>query len=320
MAIKMSHQARIIKEQMRKKKFFSLNNSYHGETLGALSLGNIELYKEPYKDLLFDSLKITNIPYVSGIKDPLWENCYDKWIKIEKHLNKFKDQTNAIIIEPLVQGAGGMKIYSKDFLKRISCWCSKNDVYLIADEIMTGIARTGKMFAFEYAQIKPDFLCISKGLTSGVIPFSVMMTSDEIYEIFYDKYENKKNFLHSHTHSGNTLGCSVALKVLEIIENENVIHYIQEYLSKIMQDKMLIIHEKTKKIKNIRSLGALVAADLVSKDPRQGFKVYKEALKLGALLRPIGNTIYWTPPLNTKLKNINSLKEITEQAILNSFS
>lgn len=195
-----------------------------------------------------------------------------------------------------------------------------NDIHLIADEIMTGIGRAGKMFACEHASITPDSICLSKGLTSGWMPFSAVLTTEAVYQAFYDDNEKGKSFLHSHTYSGNVLGASLALATLKIIESKNLCeraNRLQTTMRKIFQD----IAEETGLLYNIRGIGAVVAADLISKNNtrRLAYTLYQEAVKLGALLRPLGNTIYWTPPLNVTNKTLAALKDITFQAVINTY-
>ena len=264
--------------------------------------------------MLFNCTFIQNIPYVSGKADPLWHDCSTHWEKIEKQLAPLAATSTAIILEPILQGAGGMKIYSPDFLKRLAGWAKKNQIHLIADEIMTGFGRTGKTFAFDYANIQPDFVCIAKGLTAGWLPMSVTLTTHDMYCAFYQDYETGHNFLHSHTHSGNALAARVALTVLDILEQENINQnaralgdYMLSNMQKIASDTLI----------NIRQVGALVAADLniPNTQQRDGYHIYQTAIKLGALLRPLGNTIYWAPPLNTSFATIDELTTITQKAI-----
>ncbi|MBK2124084.1 adenosylmethionine--8-amino-7-oxononanoate transaminase [Fangia hongkongensis] len=316
-AMKMSIQARVIRGQSDKCKFIALQNAYHGETAATLSVSDLGLYKNAYQSLLFDCEYIPDIPYVTGEGDPLWHDAEKEWLQAQSFLNQHRQMLNAIIIEPIVQGAGGMLVYSQDFIKRLGLWCKENDVYLIADEIMTGIGRTGKMLALEHADIQADFICLSKGLTSGVLPLSVTLTHESIYEIFYDDYETYKAFMHSHTHSGNTLASACALSVLEIFQKENTLEYVQQTLHPTMLQNMHDISHNTKLLHNIRSIGGIIAADIKSpKFTRSGYRVFQQAVKLGALLRPLGNTIYWMPPLNTEVHTLNELAKITEKALL----
>ena len=314
-AIKMSLHSRYINSDAKRNRFITLKNSYHGETIGALSVSDIVLYKNPYSSILFKPYVIDKIPYVQSIHDPLWNNCSEEWDKLEKSLEKYIDSSTALIVEPIVQGAGGMKIYSKDFLNRLATWAKKHDVHLIADEIMTGIGRTCKMLACEHAGIQPDFICLAKGLTSGWLPFSAVLTTEDIYNKFYDNFSSGKAFLHSHTYSGNALGSCLALETLNIIQEEQL--HIKD-INQVMLKNMHEIGNKTGRLENIRGIGGIVAADLIcaNDDVRVGYLTYQAAIKAGILLRPLGNTIYWLPPLNITDEDIETLKSKTMQVLL----
>ena len=312
-ALKLSLHSRKLKKQKHKTKFISLSNGYHGDTSGAMSVSNNKtIDNTPYKEMLFDCYNIQNIPYVTGSEDPKWSNCKDEWSLIETELNIRSKSTNAIILEPIVQGAGNMKIYSRDFLHRLSKWCQKNDIYLIADEIMTGIGRTGKMFAFQHANITPDFVCIGKGITSGSLPLSMVLVNDNVYEIFYNSDSKDTAFLHSHTYAGNTLASRAASTTLSIIKKQNILTYVNTILHPYLLESFKSVAKKTGMISNIRSIGAIVAGDVDTKKSYEfSTKFARESGKLGALLRPLGNTIYWLPPLNTNLDTISKLEKIT---------
>lgn len=314
-ALKMSVHSRLIEGNPEQHKFVAFKNGYHGETLGALSVSDIGQYKNPYQSLLFEPIFIEPT-YVSGMNDPKWFDASSEWSCIEQKLEAQKDCITAIIFEPVLQAAGGMKIYSPDFLYRMHLWAKRHNIHLIADEIMTGIGRTGKMLASEYAKIECDFVCLSKGLTSGWMPFSCILISDKIYQMFYDDYEMGKAFLHSHTYSGNVMGACLALSTLDIIQKENLCER-SNVLGIIMHDYMSEIAEKTKCLKNVRSLGAVVAADLSIKtsNNRIAFTLFQEAIKFGALLRPLGNTLYWSPPLTVLNHTLIELRDITMKAI-----
>jgi len=315
-AMKMSLHFRALHGQSQRTKFIALKNGYHGETTGALSVSDLEQYRNPYKPILFDPILVEPL-YVTGTHDPYWDCADNYWPIVKNQLDAHKDSVTAVILEPILQGAGGMKLYSQDFLFKIASWAKANDIHLIADEIMTGVGRTGKMLACEHAEIKPDFVCLSKGLTSGWIPFSAVLTTQQIYQAFYDDYEKGKSFLHSHTYSGNALGASLAFATLRIIENENLCHRANE-LQIIMGQNMRYIADKIGFLQNIRGIGAVTAADLIvpQNAPRVGYALYKEAIKLGALLRPLGNTIYWMPPLTVPYETLEKLRDITLRAIL----
>ncbi|MCH9637096.1 adenosylmethionine--8-amino-7-oxononanoate transaminase [Rickettsiella endosymbiont of Litargus connexus] len=317
-ALKMSLQAQQLLGQNQRIQFTSLQNGYHGETFMALGLSDLGLYRQAYEAHLIKPNFIQNIPYVHSSSDPLWKDCSTIWPNIEKQLEKQAANLAAIIVEPIVQGAGGMKIYSQDFLHRLRKWTQIHGIYLIADEIMTGLGRTGRALACEHAQIKPDFICLSKGLTSGWLPMSAVLTHTEIYNLFYDDYSTGKSFLHSHTFSGNALAAAVALECLNILEDEEIFKHVREkeiILKKLMQE----VHDETESLTNIRGIGAVIAADLSlkenKKNQRIGYQIFQEALQLGAWLRPLGNTIYWLPPLNISLSTLEELRDITKTSI-----
>ena len=316
-AMKMSIHARHIQGQSEKTHFIALENGYHGETLATLSVSDCGIYKAAYQSQLTDHPMLRGIPYVSGIDDPLWSDCSALWPAIETQLEQFREQATAIILEPLVQGAGGMLIYSADFLQRLAAWAKANNVHLILDEIMTGFGRTGKMLASDYCNIEADFICLSKGLSSGYLPISAVLTHDGIYDLCYDDYNKGKSFLHSHTYSGNALAASVALETLKVFEDENIIEQTQT-LSKAMGERFKQVSEHTGCVTNIRQLGAVIAGDIHSDsnhEPRLGYQVFRDAVANGAWLRPLGNTLYWFPPLNTSIDTLDDLADITEASI-----
>ena len=257
-----------------------------------------------------------NEPALLAAADALWQDCSAIWeAQTLPQLESIKDNLCALIVEPIVQGAGGMLVYSADFLKRLSDYCRKNDIFFIADEIMTGIGRTGQWLASDLANINPDMICLSKGLTSGTIPFSSVSVNHDIFSLFYDDYQTGKAFLHSHTYSGNPLGAAAALATLEIIENEQILMHVSS-LQECLKTHMESIAELTGKLSNIRGIGAMVAADLEPReDKRMGYQVYQNALNNCALLRPLGNTLYWFPPLVIDEETIGNLAKITLKSI-----
>lgn len=316
-ALKMSLQARQIMGQPQRQRFMALSNGYHGETCAALSVSDLGLYRNAYQPLLFDTEFIRDTPYVSGRQDPLWHDCSAQWPAIEQQLNQQAEQLTAIIVEPIVQGAGGMRIYSQDFLRRLRQWTRKQGIHLIADEIMTGFGRTGLALACQHSAIEPDFLCLGKGLTSGWLPLSAVLTSSAIYQLFYADYDQNKAFLHSHTYSGNALAASIAVECLTLMAEENIYARVQQR-EPLLQQLMTDVAAKTGKLQNIRGIGAVVAADLITDNPKQrlGHAVFQQATRLGALLRPLDNTLYWLPPLNTEDRTLYELRDITCAAIL----
>lgn len=298
-----------------RNQFIGLQHSYHGETLATLAVSDLGLYKKPYEGFGPQCHFLHSIPYVANSSEPLWHSCELEWALTEKQLEALKATVCAIIVEPIVQGAGGMRCYSADFLRRLALWAKNNNIYLIADEIMTGIGRTGKWLASEHAGITPDMICLSKGLTSGTLPLSCVLIDHEIYQLFYNDASTGHSFLHSHTYSGNALALSAALATIKIIRDEAIPEQART-LGTSMAAHFGSIATQTGKIKNIRGVGALIAADLEDNGTmRLGYQLQQAALARGALLRPLGNTLYWLPPLNTDDKTIGKLAEITLDSI-----
>ncbi len=315
-ALKMSLQARSLQGQTHRTQFISLQNAYHGETLFAMAVSDCDLYKQPFAHTLPVYPRLENLPYVSGVEDDIFQNCEMVWPVLEKQLAPLSETATAVIVEPIVQGGGGMLIYSADILRRLRVWCDAHDVHLIADEIMTGVGRTGKMFACEYANVLPDFMCVAKGLTSGELPLSCVLTQNKIYDLFYDTYESGKAFMHSHTHSGNVLAASVACAALKVMREEHILEKVGK-LQLTMRQQLTQIAKRTGCLKNIRGIGGMVAAD-IDCDPskRMGYAVFQQAIKEGAWLRPLGNTLYWFPPLNIDDAALAQLIYATEQALV----
>lgn len=313
-ALKLAIHSNQLKGSQR-TQFLALNHGYHGETLGTLSVSDLGLYKKPFSQFSLNCHFLQDIPYVSDQNDPLWHDCGTLWPNIEKKLAPFKDDLCAIIVEPIVQGAGGMRIYSADFLARLSLWAKQNNIYLIADEIMTGLGRTGQWLACQHAKIDADLICLSKGLTSGSLPLSCVLIDHSIYELFYHEYDQGKSFLHSHTYSGNPLAVSAAVATLNVMQDRQINQQVVE-LNKNLTRYFSEVVSQSGKLHSMRSIGAIVAAELTeSSIPRIGYRVALEARKRGALLRPIGNTLYWLPPLIIDTETIEKLAEITLHSI-----
>lgn len=303
-ALKMSFHYWYNSGQKKKTRFIALDNSYHGETLGALSVGNITLYKKTYAPLLLNTIVAPSPDCFLREEGVSWEeHSRSKFTEMEKLLERHADEVCAVIVEPLVQCAGNMRMYHPVYLSLLRDACNKYNIHLIADEIAVGFGRTGTLFACEQAGITPDFLCLSKGLTAGYLPFSVTLTTDEIYQAFYDDYQNLTAFLHSHSFTGNPLGCSAALATLDIFANNPVLENNRK-LAELM-------HEMTKDlcdhphVAEVRQCGMILAIELVADkekripypwQERRGLKIYQYALKQGVLLRPLGNVVYLMPP------------------------
>ncbi|TAL58492.1 MAG: adenosylmethionine--8-amino-7-oxononanoate transaminase [Legionella sp.] len=314
-ALKLAIHSNQIKGLPHKNQMIALKNGYHGESLGTMSVSDLGIYKAPYSAFSFPCHFIETIPYLCSPADPLWDNCDQHWAIVEAQLNSLREQACAIILEPIIQGAGGMLCYSADFLRKIALWAKSNEVYLIADEIMTGLGRTGTWLACEHAGVSPDLICLSKGLTSGTIPLSCVMIDSAIFDLFYNDYDPGKSFLHSNTYSGNPLAIAAALATIKAIKQENILVKAQN-LGKSLLANLQEVAQISGKLKNVRGLGAVVAADLESTGRfRIGNEIYQQALNYGALIRPMGTTLYWLPPLNTDAEIIGKLAEITLNSI-----
>lgn len=321
-AVKMSLQSRHIMGQSKRYRFMALENGYHGETILTCALTDDPLLRQHYGALMPKVEFIPGIPYVNSVQDPLWHDCSAIWPNIAEQLDAGASTLSAILCEPIVQGSAGMLIYSQDFLRRLRAWTKANDVHLIADEIMTGLGRTGYPLACHHADIEADFVCLSKGLTAGFLPMSVVLTSTAIYELFYDDYQTGKSFLHSHTHSGNALAAAVALECFKVMQDENIYQQMKETES-VLATCMQEVAEQTHQLNNIRHIGGIIAADLKldnkQKNQRMGYEIYKKALGRDILLRPLGNTLYWLPPLNIEIKDLYQLRDRTIAAINDIF-
>lgn len=314
-AMKMALHAKQLQGQADRNEFISLENAYHGETFATLSISDMGLFKKPYEGYGVNCHFLSTLPYVSDSTDPLWSDASSYWPQTLEKLETIKARVCALIVEPIVQGANGMRCYSADFLKKLANWAKANDIYLIADEIMTGMGRTGEWLACDHAGVDADLICLSKGLTSGTVPISCVLIDHPIYTLFYDDYDKGKSFLHSHTFSANALAVSAALATIKVMETEKINEKAQK-LGLLMYQHFQEIAELSGKLSNLRSIGAIVAADLLPNgSKRLGYQLYQAALERGALLRPLGNSLYWLPPLNTNKQTIENLAEITLNSI-----
>jgi adenosylmethionine-8-amino-7-oxononanoate aminotransferase len=286
-----------------------LTNSYHGETIGALSVGDVALYKETYEPLLIANKQVP-VP-----KDQTAQAAAEALTALETMLKAEGESIAALILEPLIQGAGSMHMYHDDYLKGARELTLQYDVHLIADEIMTGFGRTGKMFACEHAQISPDFMTLSKGLTGGYLPLSVVMTTDEVYSAFYCDYNEYKAFLHSHSYTGNPLACTAALATLDIFDQEDILCRNAKksaYIAQKLQRFILL-----ENVKSVRQQGMVAAVELSGYDAKEriGLHIYRYGLAHGVLLRPLGNVIYFMPPYIITEKEIDTMMDVAYEGI-----
>ncbi len=322
-AIKMSfHYWQNIGEK-QKNRFVNLSNSYHGETIGALSMGDVPLFRQVYEPLLLDTI---TAPSPDSFNREPGETASDyarrMFSHMEEILRNHHKEVCAVIVEPLVQCAGGMRMYAPEYLSLLRKSCDAYGVHLIADEIAVGFGRTGTMFACEQAGIAPDFMCLSKALTGGYLPLSVVLTTDQIYDAFYGEYASLNAFLHSHSYTGNALGCAAGLATLDIFREDDVIMANRELSQEFSRQSARFAGHPN--VGDVRQCGMITAIELVkdkaTKEPfpwqeRRGLKVYQYGLENGVLLRPLGNVIYFMPPYVITAEEIRMMVDVAERGI-----
>jgi adenosylmethionine-8-amino-7-oxononanoate transaminase len=322
-ALKMAFQYWKHKGVEGKNSFLSLNNAYHGDTIGAVSVGGVEIFHSTFGPLLFKTFKAPS-PYCYrcelGCEYP---GCGLSCLaRMEDILREHHDEIAAVIIEPLVQAAGGMIVSPPGYLKGVRQLCDRYGVLMIADEVATGFGRTGSMFACEHEGVTPDLLCLSKGITGGYMPLAVTVASEEIYSAFLGEFKDLKTFFHGHSYTGNPLACAAALACLDVFEKEDTIRNIQP--------KIELLEERLNKIAalshvgDVRNKGLMAAIELVkdkkTKEPfpweqKAGWKVAGRAREEGLLIRPLGNVLVVMPPLSISLADLDRLLGIIERAV-----
>ena len=309
-----------------KTRFINLSNSYHGETLGALAVGDVALYKKTYEPLLLKPLTARGPDCYHREPGVSWaEHSRAVFADMEALLAEHAHETCAVIVEPLLQCAGHMRMYDPVYLELLREACDRYGVHLIADEIATGFGRTGTLFACEQAGeggISPDFMCVSKGLTAGYLPLSVTLTTEDVYRAFYDDYANMSAFLHSHSYTGNPLACAAALATLDEFERRDQIT-VNGGLATHMANALAPLAEHPN-VAEVRQVGMVAAVELVAdkatRTPfdwreRRGLDVYRHALTRGALLRPLGDVIYFMPPYVITPEQIDHLAAVAAEGI-----
>jgi len=322
-ALKMSYHYWRNLGQRNKTRFITLNNSYHGETLGALAVGDVALYKETYEPLL---MRAISVPSPDCYHRERGESCEDyskrMFAHMELALERYAHEACAVIVEPLVQCAGGMRMYDPVYLTYLRHACDRFGVHLIADEIAVGMGRTGTMFACEQAGITPDFMCLSKGLTGGYLPLSVVLAKEIVYQAFYDDYQKLTAFLHSHSYTGNPLGCRAALATLDIFAQDNILETNQSLVTTMT--RAVALFGDHPHVGEVRQRGMILAVELVknkaTREPypwqeRRGLRAYQHALSRGVLLRPLGNVIYFMPPYVITEDEINFMTQVAWKGI-----
>lgn len=306
-----------------KKKFIALKEAYHGDTIGSVSVGGIDLFHQIYRPLLFGSYKIES-PYC--YRCPLGKTrprCRMACVKqAEQVIRRHHRETAALVIEPLVQGAAGMLMQPRGYLKKIRELCTNYNILMIADEVATGFGRTGKMFACEHEKVNPDILCMAKGITGGYLPLAATVTSDEIYQGFLGEYRELRTFFHGHTYTGNPLACAAALASLDLFRKESTLRKLQPKI--VLLSRELKRFENLDHVGEVRQKGFMVGLELVknkrTREPyaleeKIGIRVILECRRQGLIIRPLGNVIVLMPPLSITTGELKLMMRIVYKAI-----
>nr|WP_037348818.1 adenosylmethionine--8-amino-7-oxononanoate transaminase [Selenomonas sp. F0473] len=322
-ALKMSFQYYLQTGKPEKQRFMCLTEAYHGETIGALSVGSMDLFARMYQPMMMDNIHVEAPDCYRCPYDETRAHCdCPCFAHAERAFETHAHEMAAIIVEPLLQGCAGMRIYPPLYLKKLRALCDAYDVKLICDEIATGFGRTGKMFASDHAGITPDIMCLSKGLTGGYLPMSITCVRENIYEAFYADYAAGRAFMHSHTYAGNPLGCAAARAVLRVMREQHILARAGEtaaWLTEEMQDAFGA-HPNVGEIRHIGLIHAIeLVADRETKSPlpqrRTGYEIYKRALRRGLLLRPLGDVLYFNPALNITREELRIAIERAKAAL-----
>ena len=326
-ALKMAYQYWQHKGEPQRKLFIHFDNAYHGDTIGAMSVGGIDSFHTTFDSLLFKGIRVSAPETYRSPRDADTSGnkaaVKTRWLHaVEDALSANAGQVAGIILEPLIQGAGGMLVAPKGFLKALAVLAKRWETLLIVDEVMTGFGRTGKMWACEHENITPDILCTAKGLAAGYLPLAATLTTDTLYNAFLGEYSDLKTFFHGHTFTGNPLACAVALENIAIFERENLLSKLQptiEHFRNRLQDFYALPH-----VGDVRVCGLAAGVELMKNpdthtpypfEEKMGIRVCKEALTHGAILRPLVNTIVLMPPLQISISALDTLLDIVYTSI-----
>ncbi len=319
-AIKMAYQYWQNMGQKKKTGIAHLANSYHGDTLGSVSVGGIDLFHKVYRKLIFKTICV-EMP--DGYRDRDFDGALDRF---EKMVKRDHAKIAALVVEPIVQGAAGMLMWPRGILKRFETICRKHDIFFICDEVATGFGRTGEMFACEHENVHPDFLCVAKGITGGYLPLAATLTTRRIFDGFVFPYEDMKTFFHGHTYTGNPLACAVAIKNIGIFEKERTLERLQPKIEFLAEELNRL--KKIPCVGDTRQRGFMVGIELVkdrkTKEPfpwqeRVGIQVCARVRDYGVILRPLGNVIILMPPLSSTQHELRTMVRATERAIKDVF-
>jgi adenosylmethionine-8-amino-7-oxononanoate aminotransferase len=329
-ALKMAFQYWQHKGVKGREKFLSLQNAYHGDTIGAVSVGGVDIFHSAFGPLLFETYRASS-PYcyrcnVEGLKEPSPGECGMACLaEMEKILKAHNDGIAAVILEPLMQGAGGMITSPPGYLRGVRDLCTKYGVLMIADEVATGFGRTGRMFACEHEDVVPDIICLSKGITGGYMPLAATIATDEIYKAFLGEFSELKTFFHGHSYTGNPLACACALACLEVFDKEQTLAHLKpkiEVLGKWLNKVSSLPH-----VGDARGMGLMAGVELVrdkeTREPyaleeKMGWQVAYAAREGGVLIRPLGNVVVIMPPLAIDIKDLRRMLDVIEDAIVKS--
>ena len=323
-ALKLAFQYGQLRGEPQRVKFASLVEAYHGDTLGAVSVGYSELFHHFYRPLLSETVRLIP-PHLFRFRDGMSEAralraaVGDAQQKLSRHRN----EVAAVIVEPLMQGAAGMWAQPVEYVQALRRLTRELGLLLICDEVATGFGRTGKMFACQHAEITPDLLCLAKGMTGGYLPLAATLTTEAVFSAFLAPYDEFKTFFHGHTYTGNPLGCAAALATLEVLEEEDVLSALQPKIAFLEQQLSARI-APLRQVADIRKWGFMVGIELM-RDPRQripyaaaekiGVQIIMEARKQGVILRPLGNVIVLMPPLSLTFDELEELVDVVRISI-----
>ncbi|HYA27057.1 MAG TPA: adenosylmethionine--8-amino-7-oxononanoate transaminase [Thermodesulfovibrionales bacterium] len=325
-ALKMAFQYWLHGRSKRKTSFLSLKNGYHGDTLGAVSVGGVDIFHGTFGPLLFKTCRAPS-PYcyrceLGGAHPDCALICLEK---MEEILRERSNEIAAVIVEPLVQAAGGMIVFPEGYLRGVRNLCTEYNVLMIADEVATGFGRTGKMFACEHEMVLPDILCLSKGITGGYLPLAATIATKEIYDTFLGEFTELKTFFHGHSYTGNPLGCAAALACLDIFKQDKILEGLGNKIE-MLEDFLEEVAERDH-VGNVRNKGLMAGIELVenkaTKEPypwekKMGWRVCYYVREHGVIIRPLGNVIVIMPPLSISLENLGQLLKIIMEGIVNA--
>jgi len=300
-AIKMAYQYWQNIGQVKKINLVHLSNSYHGDTLGSVSVGGIDLFHKVYRKLIFKTIALQGHGWAAV------EN-------LERLLKARSGSIAALVVEPLVQGAAGILVWPDGVLKKMRELTQKYNVFLIADEVATGFGRTGKMFACQQERVTPDFLCLAKGITGGYLPLAATLTTQKVFDGFLFDHMKQKTFFHGHTYTGNPLSCAAALANLEIFQKERTLAKLAPKI-KFLAKKLKMFYNLPS-VAELRQKGFMVGIELKGRlEDRVGAKVCERVRQYGVILRPLGNVIVLMPPLSISIEELDFMLMATYRAI-----